>query len=101
MTGAKTVGFGDLTAKEIAKITNMTYEDACSSKKREFDEPFVLDGNEEEKEAFLIAIKEKGYNWTEGRFLHILGNHDKGKAANILKEFLQKRKRTYFKCGYW
>ena len=89
-TGTKAVGFGDLTVNEIAKITNMTYEDACSSKKREFDEPFVLDGEEDEKEAFLLAIKEKGYNWTEGRFLHILGDHDKGKAAKILKEFYER-----------
>ena len=88
--GANAVGFGDLTVNEIAKITNMTQEEASLSKKREFDEPFLLNGNNEEKEVFIKTIKEKGYSWTEGRFLHILGAHDKGKAANTLKEFYKK-----------
>ncbi|MGR3177345.1 MAG: HAD-IIB family hydrolase [Candidatus Anammoxibacter sp.] len=86
---ADTKGFGDLTAKEVSEVTGMTLEEAILAKKREFDEPFTFNGSDEKKTQFLMAVEKRGFNWTEGRFLHILGNHDKGMAARILIGFFK------------
>ncbi len=77
-------GFGDMTTEEVAKVTGMTIKEASLSKLREFDEPFIFNGSDEEKKEILKAIEEKGFHWTEGSFLHILGEHDKGVAARML-----------------
>ena len=87
---ANTRGFGDLTANEVSKVTGMTLEEATLAKRRDFDEPFTFTGSDEEKTKFLMSVEERGFHWTEGAFLHILGNHDKGKAAKMLIGFYKK-----------
>ena len=88
--GANAMGFGDITVDEVSKITNMTIEEASLAKEREFDEPFIFNGTENDKKRFIMKIENRGFNWTEGRFLHMLGNHDKGKAARIIIDFYKK-----------
>jgi mannosyl-3-phosphoglycerate phosphatase family protein len=83
-------GFGDMTVSEVAELTGMTVKESSLSKMREFDEPFVFDGSDSDKKELLKSIEEEGFHWTEGRFLHILGNHDKGKAAKLLFEYYEK-----------
>ncbi len=60
------------------------------AKKRDFDEPFIFDGGENEKEKLFESIKAKGFNFTEGRFYHIIGNSDKGKAVSLLINLYKK-----------
>jgi mannosyl-3-phosphoglycerate phosphatase len=84
-------GFGDMTAEELAGIANMSIDEARMAKKRDFDEPFVFDGGKADEQKLLEAIIAKGFNFTQGRFFHILGNSDKGKAVSIPIE-LYKRK---------
>lgn len=83
-TAAKIVGFGDMTLEELAYDTGLPMHLALLSQKREHDEPFrILDGN---KSQVLKAIKNEGLKCTEGgRYLHLTGNTDKGKAVNLLK----------------
>jgi len=89
--GFKVKGFGDMTVKELAEIANMNINEAEMAKNRDFDEPFILEGTEEETQKLFEAIKSKGFNFTQGRFFHILGNSDKGKAAAILIELYKKK----------
>jgi mannosyl-3-phosphoglycerate phosphatase len=84
-------GFGDMTVEEVAEIANMSIDEAIMAKERDFDEPFVFQGNDEETQRLLDSIKSKGFTFTQGRFFHILGNSDKGKAVSILID-LYKRK---------
>jgi mannosyl-3-phosphoglycerate phosphatase family protein len=77
-------GFGDMTAKEVAELTGLGFFEAELAKERDFDEPFIFEGNEGERPALLNAIREKGFHVTQGRFYHLIGNSDKGKAASIL-----------------
>jgi mannosyl-3-phosphoglycerate phosphatase len=84
-------GFGDMTAEELAGIANMSIDEAKMAKERDFDEPFIFSGNEEELQRLFESIRATGFNYTQGRFFHILGNSDKGKAVSILTE-LYKRK---------
>ena len=85
---AKVIGFGDMTAREVAAISGLTEEEGTLAKEREFGEPFIFEGEPDER--FLRAIEEKGLHWTQGRFFHILGDNDKGKAVKILKHLYRK-----------
>jgi mannosyl-3-phosphoglycerate phosphatase len=78
-------GFGDLSAAQVQKLTNLPLDDAQKAKAREFTEPFVqpkdipLEKIEKAAEAlgFKILIG--------GRFYHIIGEGaGKGKAVNWL-----------------
>jgi mannosyl-3-phosphoglycerate phosphatase len=85
--GVKVVGFGDLKTKQIASMFNLPYKEARSAKKRDYDEPFYFLDNIEPKEIGAIEreFKRSGLNLTKGgRFYHLLGQNDKGKAVRLL-----------------
>lgn len=88
--GLKIKGFGDMTFKEIAEITGLSIQEAKMAKKRDFDEPFIFYGDEKEKENLLNNIKKMNLNITMGRFYHLMGNSDKGKAVSILIKLYKK-----------
>jgi mannosyl-3-phosphoglycerate phosphatase family protein len=77
-------GFGDMTASEVAAITGLSGEEAALAMEREFDEPFIFEGDDESAGRLQMAVREKGFHLTVGRFFHILGESDKGKAFDIL-----------------
>jgi len=85
-TGISMKGFSDLTEKEISSLCALDSKKAEWAKKREYDEPFIIEGGEKEIETVRRKIEEKGmtYAWG-GRFHHLLGKNDKGKAVEILK----------------
>lgn len=84
-------GFGDMTAQELADIANMNIEEAIMAKERDFDEPFIFKGDALELKRLLESINAKGFNYTQGRFFHILGNSDKGKAVSILIDLYRRK----------
>lgn len=95
---AKVLGFGDMTAREIAAISGLTEEEANLAKQRDFGEPFIFfEGDADER--FLKAIEEKELHWTQGRFFHIMGDNDKGKAVKILKHLYEKAFREIVTIG--
>lgn len=83
-TAAKIVGFGDMTLDELAYDTGLPLNLAKLAWKREHDEPFrIVEGN---KSRILKAITHEGLHCTQGgRYFHLTGNTDKGKAVSILK----------------
>lgn len=83
-------GFGDMTAEDIAEIANMSIDEARMAKERDFDEPFIFEGDDAELKKLFESIKAKGVNYTQGRFFHILGNSDKGRATEILIDLYRK-----------
>ena len=85
-TGAKIRGFSDMSAEEVARLTGLGAYEAGLCKMREFDEPFIIEGDGSVTEEVLRAIERKGFNWTRGRFYHIMGKHDKGGAVRVLKD---------------
>jgi len=99
-TGILIKGFSDLTEKEISSVCGLDIKEAVLAKKREYDEPFIIEGGE--KEVWLVKekIEEKGMNYAwGGRFHHILGKNDKGKAVEILKEFYENQFFSIFTIG--
>jgi len=85
--GFSVTGFGDMNALEIASITGLPVEEAEMAKQRDFDEPFLYDGPQDKLELLLTSIHARGFRHTQGYFLHIMGDSDKGKALAILQEF--------------
>jgi mannosyl-3-phosphoglycerate phosphatase len=76
-------GFGDMSVGEISALTGLKREEAALAREREFDEAFVFRGDALK---LRTAIRKKGLNMTEGRLFHLMGDSDKGKAVDILKE---------------
>jgi mannosyl-3-phosphoglycerate phosphatase len=84
-SGLKVKGFGDMTLKEVTKLTGLSAREAMLAMKREFDEPFILADREQESGIRVFARKNSLMITKGGRFYHLLGNSGgKGIAAGIL-----------------
>ncbi len=89
-------GFGDMPAEEIAERTGLPAEEAFLAKQREYNEPFVLEEPAASDpgvfEALQRLAKDRGLRCTTGgRFFHLMGNCDKGRAAEYLIEFYRQQ----------
>ncbi len=82
---AEIAGFADMTAENLAADSGLTGQLAKLAKMREYEEPFrIINGDEKQ---VLAAIKQEGLNCTRGgRYFHLLGNCNKGKAVAVLKD---------------
>ncbi len=85
-------GFGDLTAKKVASFCRLSLSNAKLAKKREYDEPFLLENKSAEETIEKIANRANLHLTKGGRFYHLLGDNDKGKAVSILKALYKKEK---------
>jgi len=86
-TGCDIIGFGDMTAQEVSEDSGLDLASARLSKMREYDEPFKIEGDESCAEEVPKEIEKRGLNYTRGgRYYHIMGENDKGKAVSILSE---------------
>ncbi len=90
--GIEIDGFGDMSLKELAKDSGLSLEEAKLSKKREYDEPFKINRKDEKKVIMIIKRNKLGCI-KGGRYWHLVGKNDKGKAVKILtKLFLREYK---------
>lgn len=84
-TGINIKGFSDMTVEEVSTLTGLNPELAKLAKEREYDEPFLIFGDEADKERIKVEISKRGFKYTEGgRFHHIMGRNDKGEALKTL-----------------
>jgi mannosyl-3-phosphoglycerate phosphatase len=79
-------GFGDMTDAEVAGWTGLPLDGASLARRRDYAEPFVFDGPADREEELLEEIEKRGLRTTRGRFLHLLGPHDKGVAVRIVRD---------------
>jgi mannosyl-3-phosphoglycerate phosphatase len=82
--GFEVKGFGDMPPDEVSQLTGLKPEEAAAAKKRNFDEPFLFHGDRAGLPLLHQAIRKRGFRFTEGRFFHLLGESDKGKAVAVL-----------------
>lgn len=82
----KITGFSELTDEALCSLTGLSLEEVRWARQREYGEAFLVEGGEEAVAQVRKKIEEKGmtYVWG-GRFHHLLGKNDKGKAVQILK----------------
>jgi len=89
-TGWRLVGLSDLTIDQVAERTGMSRAAASLAATREFDEPFVMESSHpgatgEARVAVARAAERRGLRVTSGgRFHHLTGPVDKGKAVRQL-----------------
>ena len=84
-TGIQIKGFSDMNVKEIAELTGLDKDTAKLAMVRDHSEPFIIPEDEKYAATIEDKINLKGYRHTRGgRFHHILGENDKGKAVMIL-----------------
>jgi mannosyl-3-phosphoglycerate phosphatase len=91
-TGFKIKGFGDMSAKEVAKDSGLSLEMAKLAKKKDYNESFKFDESTKEEKILFEKIKKMGFNSTHGgRYYNIFGkNADKGKGVKKLAKLFQK-----------
>jgi mannosyl-3-phosphoglycerate phosphatase len=79
-------GFSDLTAEEIAVVCNLPIAAARCAQAREYDEPFrLLTPSPETELAVRQQIERAGLACSAGgRFWHLHGANDKGRAVKLL-----------------
>lgn len=82
-------GFGDMSIEEVAGLTGLSIEEARLAKQRDFEEPFIFSDKPEDR--FLREIEGEKLRWTQGRFFHLMGDHHKGRAVNILRRLYERR----------
>ncbi len=85
-------GFGDLSIDEVANLCGFSPEEARLAKKRDYDEPFLLD-----EESAIKKIQEKArlsnlQVTRGGRFFHLMGENDKGEAFRLLTDIYREKK---------
>jgi mannosyl-3-phosphoglycerate phosphatase len=85
-------GFGDMSSSEVARLTGLDEVEAGLANTREFDEPFVFHGDESQFSALCASIERRGLRHTSGgRLHHLMGDNDKGEAANILSSLYRRK----------
>lgn len=78
-------GFGDMSDAEVAQLTGLDLARAGLARQREFNEPLVLPDPEQQETGFMAAAQAEGLQVTRGgRFYHLLGGGDKGRAVQVL-----------------
>ncbi|WP_028868720.1 HAD-IIB family hydrolase [Psychromonas arctica] len=78
-------GFSEMSNQQLAELTGLSIENAKMAKQRQYGEPLNWLGDEQQQAEFSKLMSRLGANVLEGgRFLHISGHCDKGKAQQWL-----------------
>ena len=91
--GVRVRGFATMTVDEVTSLTGLGAGAARRALRREWDEPFVVEGNErtrpEHEERLAAAARRRGLQVTRGgRFHHLTGPVDKGEGLRALLRLL-------------
>lgn len=100
-TGARFVGFSDVDEGEIARRTGLPLDDARRAMARQFDEPFWLEGMEgESSQKALAMLSADNLTVTRGgRFCHVMGDCDKGRAVREILELYRRFRGSFVSVG--
>jgi mannosyl-3-phosphoglycerate phosphatase len=92
-TGLLLKGFSQMTSSEIMDLTGLSGAQCTQALEREFDEPFIVRGPEKgDAELLCSAAEKRGLKISEGgRFFHLHGKSDKGKATGWLISFYKEQ----------
>ena len=81
-----------MTAVDVARLTGLTIDQAETARNREFGEAFLLDDPQIPETDLAKAVTDLGLRLTRGgRFYHLLGDNDKGKAVTLLTDMFRKK----------
>ena len=99
--GCSIRGFSDMRPEEISRLTGLDLETACLASKREFDEPFIVVGKKRtDLDALFKSARQRGLTITKGgRFYHLQGKNDKGKAMEKIISWYKHEHMQVFSIG--
>ncbi|MDB4526884.1 MAG: HAD-IIB family hydrolase [Verrucomicrobiaceae bacterium] len=81
-------GFADWTNTQVQEHTGLSKEAAERAQQREYSEPLVWKGGDGSKQSFRETLQREGLMTLEGgRFLHVLGQTDKGRPLAALRRY--------------
>lgn len=89
----RVLGFSDMTVGDVAEACGLPVLDAQLAKLREYDEPFrLLESDPSTRSRFFKALHRRGLKAVAGgRFHHVTGDADKGRAVAALKSLIPDR----------
>jgi mannosyl-3-phosphoglycerate phosphatase len=84
--GLNLKGFSDMRVEEISHLTGLAPEAARMAARREFDEPFIITGEQPgDENALAEAAERRGLSVTSGgKFYHLQGDHHKGQSMEMI-----------------
>lgn len=92
LSGMELRGFGDMTPEEVGERTGLPRNTAVLAQQRAYDEPFVMCGPQAAQARVLCTIEEASLHWTRaGRFHHLMGANDKGRAIRVVTQWYRER----------
>lgn len=84
--------FTDMDKGEVAAVTGLDESAAERARQRVASETLLWQGSEQGLVAFKQAVEQAGLRWLQGgRFLHVLGNTDKGQAVQKITQWYRSR----------
>ncbi len=94
-TGVSVEGFHQMSPRDISSNTGLALSDVALASQREFDLPFFFAGASEadEKKFFAAAAERQLRVVRGGRFWHLIGESDKGRAV---RKLIQLYREGYF-----
>ncbi len=85
------VGFSEMDAQQVADCTGLSLEQAEKAKQRTFSEPLLWKDSEANLTKFKAFVEPHGLQVIRGgRFVHLMGRANKGKALQFLKAYYEK-----------
>ncbi|GBD99782.1 glucosyl-3-phosphoglycerate/mannosyl-3-phosphoglycerate phosphatase [bacterium BMS3Abin07] len=85
LMGFNIKGFSDMNIDEIMHVTGLSRDQAKMSKERDYDEPIIVDDTVN-LNSLKQAIRDMGLHYTSGRFIHLIGDNDKGRAVRMIRD---------------
>jgi len=80
-------GFSEMTIEQIAALTGLPLEEARLAASREYSEPFIFSDTPARFRLLERLVQKRGLKITRGgRFYHMMGRNDKGRAVQVLKK---------------
>lgn len=91
--------FGQMDDSEIAALTGLKGDEVLHCQQREYDEAFIITSDHDARQVKKAAT-DMGFIFTSGgRFYHLAGGCDKGKAVNELSELYRQGPGTLLTVG--
>lgn len=76
----------ECSVQQVMQLTGLAEADAKQAMHRDYSEPLLWLADEAQRDAFEQMLETHGLNSLQGgRFMHVLGNCDKGRASQQLK----------------
>jgi len=90
--GIRLRGFHEITYKELSSLSGLSPAMARFALEREYDEPFWFEADSAGIDDLKRVLRKDSLNVIKGgRFYHVIGDNDKGKAVTLLSNRFRSR----------